>query len=79
MSHNVYLFDYYYWYWEHVHAYSSHGVSYFPVPHPLMEWWDERNANLRMDAYQADNIDGGVVTSCNYVSCLLPYISITYI
>lgn len=31
------------------------------MPHPLMERWDEKNSKLRTDAYEADDLDGGVV------------------
>ncbi|KAL6840920.1 hypothetical protein ACP4OV_029180 [Aristida adscensionis] len=50
-----------FWYWEHVQSYRRHGVSYSSKPCPLMSRWDENTAKLRANAYDADNIDGGVV------------------
>lgn len=43
-----------------------------------MQRWDEKNAKLRSDAYELDNIDGGVVCSrrCFMFSS---FISMTYI
>jgi hypothetical protein len=46
------------WYWEHVRA--GH-VSYSTIPPPLMARWDEDNSKIRTDAYEAGNIDRGVV------------------
>ncbi|KAF8727130.1 hypothetical protein HU200_019638 [Digitaria exilis] len=48
------------WFWEHVHAHSRYGVSYAPIPPPLMSRWDEENASRRDVAFKKDELDGGL-------------------
>ncbi|KAF8672631.1 hypothetical protein HU200_049322 [Digitaria exilis] len=49
------------WFWEHVHAHSRYGVSYAPIPPPLMSRWDEENASRRDVAFKKDELDGGLM------------------
>jgi hypothetical protein len=50
-----------FWFWEHVQCEGHYGVSYSPIPPPLMSRWNEENARLRFEAFKHDYLDGGMV------------------